>query len=454
MNDTRLHAVTAKEAKQLRKLAARRADALARFRARYRHNPESSRAMLGALHRLAVRFSGGTLDERTFPWELLVDRDLVQAMWSTVADDYSAATATRDASALRVMLQCCERAKILTYEQYRDAVDFEAKGGTHRPPPGTYLTTQQLGAVVHACENGAGNLVTGIRDAALITFMAGSGLRRMEVENVQLSDLNLAELRMWLGRTKGGRPRDAWLHPAAARSLERWLQVRGDEPGPLFVPLSRTGRPLHGRGPLSNHQIWKIVRTRGAQAGIPGLTPHDMRRFLISHLLPTTDITLVARIVGHARISTTAKYDRRPQEQLRRAVATIDLPGPGTTGRSSGNSGGTRAALSRGAVVDPAAIDEHVHSLGRALGGQAKLESLRFLKEQAVARISVSEPTGGEISAIELAAPTIEALHQRLETMITHVNSMDESQRKVHIGLLHSGVPVEELDQVASDLLR
>ncbi len=332
MSGVQLHAVTPSEAKRLSKTIAKRAEALRRFGARYRHNAESSRAMLGALRRLAARFSDGLHDETTFPWELLVDRDLTQLMWSTVADGFSMATAARDASALRVMLQCCQRAGLLTYEQYRDAIDFDAKGGTPRPPAGRYLSTPELARVLHACMHGPGNAQTQIRDAALIMFLAGSGPRRMEVEHVQLQDVHAEEFRVWLGRTKGGAARDAWLHPSAMQALERWLQVRGDAPGALFVPLSRTGRPLVEHGALSSFQIWKIVRARGAQAGIPGLTPHDMRRFLISHLLPTTDVTLVARIVGHARISTTAKYDRRPQQHMRDAVATLTLPGPDSLG--------------------------------------------------------------------------------------------------------------------------
>ena len=321
-----LHALDAHEAKKLGNLLTRRADALGRFKARYRHNPESARSMTGALRRLCERFSDGEYDETTFPWELFVRRELAEMMWSIVASNYATATATRDASALRVMLACCERAGLLTYEQYRDAASFEAKGGVPRPPAGTYLSTSDLGAIIRSCAR-RGGPITGIRDEALLMFLAGSGPRRMEVEHVQLSDVHLSRLHVFLGHTKGGKPRDAWLHPSAAASLRRWLEVRGDEPGPLFVPLSRT-RPLLDHGALSAHQIWKIVRARGQEAGFSGVTPHDMRRFLISHLLTTTDVTLVARIVGHARVSTTATYDRRPEELQRAAVATIALPRP------------------------------------------------------------------------------------------------------------------------------
>ncbi|MDM7853658.1 tyrosine-type recombinase/integrase [Cellulomonas alba] len=438
MNATTLHAVTAKEAHRLAKTVARRADALGRFRGRYRHNKESSRAMTGALRRLAMRFSDGQHDETSFPWELLVDRDLAQLMWSTVAAGVSAATATRDASALRVMLQCCYRAGLLTYEQYRDAITFEAKGGLPRRPAGTYLTTAELGAVLEACMTGPGNDATGVRDAALIAFLAGSGPRRNEVVNVDLADLDLPELKAWLGTTKGGAPRDAWLHPAAADYLDRWLEIRGGQPGPLFVPLSRTGRPLVGHGPLSSHQVWKIVRTRGEQAGITGLAPHDMRRFLISHLLPTTDITLVARIVGHARVSTTAKYDRRPQEAQRLAIASLDLPAPDPT-----------------AVQCLEELKRLSRELGLALGGSVVVSRLpRVSNGAASARVTVSGGPDDEVREFELTAPDLQGLADRLAITVDYVRGLEQNDVATYRSLFFAGVDIDELRELTADLLR
>lgn|GEM_PF-3515741 len=85
-------------------------------------------------------------------------------------------------------------------------------------------------------------------------------------------------------------------------------------------------RPLIDHGPLSAFQIWKIVRGRAAEAGFEGITPHDMRRFLITHLLESVDIVMVAKVVGHRQTATTAKYDRRPDVAQRDAIAALDLP--------------------------------------------------------------------------------------------------------------------------------
>lgn len=82
---------------------ALRAKALDRFKARYKHRPESQRAMVGALRRLTTGFTGGRFDETTFPWELLVEEDLTRDVCSGAAEGYARRTAVKDASALRVM---------------------------------------------------------------------------------------------------------------------------------------------------------------------------------------------------------------------------------------------------------------------------------------------------------------------------------------------------------------
>ena len=294
MSDTHLHALSAAEADAL----TLRAEALNLFRARYRHNPQSERAMVGALRRLARTFSNEKLDEATFPWEVLVDEDLSATMWSTVAAGYARRTATKDASALRIMLHFCRRVGLLTHEEYHHARGFEAKGGQERPPAGHYLDEDDIGRIITECWNGAGGETTRLRDTALTLCLASTGARGDELTGVRLDCTHLAEQRLWLPRTKSGKPRSAWLHPESVHAVGRWLDVRGHEPGALFVPLSRTG-PLHHRGELSTHQVWKIVRNRARAAGYDGITPHDLRRFVISTLLQRgVDLAMVPRSSG------------------------------------------------------------------------------------------------------------------------------------------------------------
>lgn len=304
-----------------------RGEALRLFKARYRHNPESQRAMVGGLRRLATRFSNGRYDEATFPWELLVDEDLTTTLCSQAAEGYARATAVKDASALRVMLKCLNRVGVLNYEEMRHAISIELDWGSHRPRPGHYLSEPDVADIVAACAHGAANAATRLRDAALVLTLASTGARGDEVMGALIEHVDLPGDRIWLHRTKSGVPRDAWLHPAAADAIARWLEVRGTGPGPLFVPLSRTGRPLLEHGELSVHQARRVVRRRAAEAGHAGIGLHDLRRFVISTLLERgVDIALVAKVVGHQNPTTTAGYDTRGERHLRDAVARIDLP--------------------------------------------------------------------------------------------------------------------------------
>lgn len=315
-----LHLVTESEAD----LLTRRAKARTRFANRYR-TTEAKRSMLGALDRLALTFSGGRLNGANFPWEALCDDDLALEVWRETADCYASSTAQRDAAALRMMLHATWKEGLLTLDQFKTAVSFEARRGKWSPPPGRTLTDEEIRKLVEYDRPGS-SITLRVRDRALVQLFASTGARRNELAHVELQDVNIEKRQVRLKVTKNGDPRDAWLHPSAIAGLRDWLDERGTEVGPLLVPLSRTGRPLLGRG-LSPHQMWKILRRRSIECGIGAVTPHDMRRFVVTRLLEEGhDLLLVSTLVGHSNPATTKLYDRRSEEACRQAVATLPLP--------------------------------------------------------------------------------------------------------------------------------
>ena len=105
--------------------------------------------------------------------------------------------------------------------------------------------------------------------------------------------------------------------------------MRGREPGALFVPIDQAGRVAGDGKGLSAHAIYKMLNKRARQAGIPPLTPHDMRRTFVGDLLSAgNDISAVQRMAGHASVTTTQRYDRRGDEVMRRAADTLHFPTP------------------------------------------------------------------------------------------------------------------------------
>ena len=105
------------------------------------------------------------------------------------------------------------------------------------------------------------------------------------------------------------------------------MTIRGDSLGPLFPALRKCGRI--GETHLSEHQFWKILAQRSGEADVtPAIRPHDLRRWYVSSLLENgIDIFQVMRAVGHRRVQTTFRYDRRPQDQLLAAIDSLELPG-------------------------------------------------------------------------------------------------------------------------------
>jgi integrase len=315
-----LRVVTDEEASIIRL----RVKARERFIAQY-PKPESRRTMLGALDRIAKTFSEGERSGRNFEWDSLIDEDFASEVWQSVKLLYEPATARRDASALKEMLKCCRKVGLIDSEQYASAVSFTSKVEGSLLKPGRTLTESEISQLMKFHKEGI-NPNLQARDDALLLVLASTGARRNEVSFMDLAHVDLEANKIRLVVTKNGHPRDAWLHQSTVQALEHWISVRGDEPGPLFVALSRTCRPLPDRR-LSTHQIWKVLGRRAVESGVGPLTPHDMRRYLVSTLLDQgIDLALVSRIVGHSNPATTAKYDRRPDERCRDAVARLPLP--------------------------------------------------------------------------------------------------------------------------------
>jgi len=278
----------------------------------------SRRTMRQALDAIAHLLSGGRADALAFPWwEMRFQH--VSAVRAALSERYGTATTNKMLSALRGVLKAAWKLGQMDAEGYRLAASVRNVKGEVLPT-GRAITSGELLALLDTCGQDAG----GVRDAAMIAVLYSCGLRRAELVALDIEDYDVQAATLLI-RGKGGKERLAHVVSGAAAALADWLTLRGEDPGPLFHPVRKGGAIMDGR--LTTQAVYHVLRKRAAQAGVKELSPHDFRRTFVSDLLDAgADIATVQKMAGHAQVTTTARYDRRPEEAKRQAANLLHVP--------------------------------------------------------------------------------------------------------------------------------
>jgi site-specific recombinase XerD len=277
--------------------------------------------MAGRLRIVAAILGYG--DPKAVPWRELRYEHVAAIRAKLEEQGKAPATINATLSALRGVASAAFNLGQISAENYQRLRSIKPVRGD-RLPAGRALSAGELSALMGACATDSGP--AGVRDAALIGVLYCAGLRRAEIAALDVSDCTMdegaAELKV---RGKGNKERIAYLDNGARDALEDWLQLRGELPGPLFVPINKGGRVLHQQ--LSEQAVYNTLRKRAKQAGVKEPSPHDLRRSFISDLLDAgADIATVQKLAGHSQVTTTAKYDRRGEHAKRRAVKLLHVP--------------------------------------------------------------------------------------------------------------------------------
>lgn len=142
----------------------------------------------------------------------------------------------------------------------------------------------------------------GIRDRAMLAFLADSGCRLGGLQSLKVQSLDLAQCRAAVIE-KGNRQRIVVFTTFTARLLIMWLNIRKNTSDYVFVSLSDGGA-------LTESGINQILKRLKVRAGVTGrVNAHSFRHnFARQYLLNGGDIVTLARLLGHADVNTTAAY--------------------------------------------------------------------------------------------------------------------------------------------------
>lgn len=283
--------------------------------------PGSRRAIRQRLNLAAGLLSDGRCDAMALPWAGLRYQHLARLQRVLLDGGRSAATVNAVLAAVRAVLRECWRLGQVSAEDVARAADVAAVSATPLPA-GRNIERGEVIALVRACA--ADPTPAGARDGALLALFS-AGLRRAEVVALRLEDYDAAAGCLRVLASKGGRSRTAYVSSGAKAAIADWLAVRGTEAGALVCPVNKAGQ-VTVRG-VSAQAVRAALEHRRLEAGVAPFSPHDFRRTFIGDLLDAgADLLTVAHLVGHAKVDTTKRYDRRGERAKQDAVGRANFP--------------------------------------------------------------------------------------------------------------------------------
>lgn len=229
-------------------------DALAaRLEARWRELPQwTNSAQVGKILRnrayIGRRHHNGGRDESEAIWPPIVSEEIFNAVNVMLKDPRRRWVNSTEASHLLSHLADCGKARCGGVSQSQ-----------WRPP---------RDPVFIACRKDRSP--SGVRDFALLLLLEASAGRYDEVAAARVEDCDLDS---GVVRVAGdGGYRDIRVNDYTTRRIRWWLEVRGDEPGPLFCPVDDDRVEV---GPLTAMDVRVIANTRRVQARLQPLAAEE-----------------------------------------------------------------------------------------------------------------------------------------------------------------------------------
>ncbi|MFC2035535.1 tyrosine-type recombinase/integrase [Chloroflexota bacterium] len=149
------------------------------------------------------------------------------------------------------------------------------------------------------------------RNLLIIELGLKAGLRRSDISNLMVKDIDLNRNYLVVRHGKGMKDRIIDLTPTLHEMLERYM--KGKAPEERLVNLAPS-------------TISGIITWAAKKAGVD-IHTHSLRHFFGQSLIDTgTDIETARRLMGHASIKTTQVYLGRTSKQRKEAIDRLERP--------------------------------------------------------------------------------------------------------------------------------
>ena len=260
-----------------------------------------------------------------FPWHQLQPGHITALVAALRTDGYAPNTSSLYVNAIRGVMNQAWQQSLITQDQLLKIRAVKAGGGS-RLVKGRNLRRTLIRELMDVCA--ADPRPQGLRDAAIIAILYGSGMRKSESVNMDLRQVNMAERSLQvLG--KGNKELIKFAPAWAFEKLQVWLDFRREQlpegvSDDTFL-FNRIRRGSHiTRERITKHAIYYIAKQRGKQVGVD-IMPHDFRRSFITRVIEEYDVSIAQKLAHHANIATTVSYDMRDDNERRNATDRFSL---------------------------------------------------------------------------------------------------------------------------------
>jgi site-specific recombinase XerD len=169
---------------------------------------------------------------------------------------------------------------------------------------------------------------------ALLAILVYGGLRRSELLDLQIGDVDLVQARVTVRNGKGGKARSLFVCEDCVQAVRDWLAVRPKTSQPFLFLTDRRRR----LGEVGLAQIMAAAKSLADLRDHENIKPHAIRHAAATRLLRNgADLRSIQHFLGHNQLQTTAIYLHTDEQQLQRMAECTAL-----RDRSSGDANLTK----------------------------------------------------------------------------------------------------------------
>jgi len=171
--------------------------------------------------------------------------------------------------------------------------------------PRSVLTPSEARKIIHAPDT---KTVIGYRDRTILEILYSSGIRKEEVNNLTLNDVDYHDGFLRIIEGKGKKDRIVPIGRIACRYLENYIKsVRPElikDPYNNHLFLSLRGNKL------SKNMVWELVKKYTKKARIrKNVHPHTFRHSCATLMLKNkADLRTIQKLLGHTSLTSTQVY--------------------------------------------------------------------------------------------------------------------------------------------------